>query len=838
MTDEEYEIRAIRFVETFDLTDLVIALLVSGVVVGLLVVFPHTSLHPEFWDLAAVAARTRPPESPVVGLWAYVASHICGFLGISQGMTVLSVLGRMTGGALAGVAYLLVRAMFAARIALQPAELVRCSMGMRLSAAAGTLLFACADPVWRQMQFFSDGMLHLLLAAVSLGAFMTFRRGGGLAWLCLSYALVGVLAAESPVGGLFALTYFAVIVAEKYQRRYSRMILQAQGKSDRKLLRRLHDMHNAAKYAEATGAASDEVGGEAFDEDIAREADMSATSLENWTFSVFFFSGLLAAVFLDSWTFRTLGGMVVRNAGAWDYPVVLFSSWLGQVREVMTLDDLLAASAFSVVPWVIVYLLLPMATDPNSKLSFATGWLLLFLGLGAWTQLGPFPRLWYWSWDVSRATVPSGLVQIVFAFFAASTIVGALQMICCSCRSRKLGIDTVVVEDSRPQVILRVAGRIVLSGVTAVALMASVLACRQTATRQAVSLLWEYVQMTLDQVKGLRWMFTDGAFDDALALAREMRHETQPQTISVMSGHNTYETFLRMRTGIDAEDVPMLEASGAEALRFWVAEKPDHMMASGVQVGFEALKKCRGRLPRPAGLSMRIASSAEDETAFDAYDAQAVDFSRRSATFAEGVGKSVFAGDRLVSEKLDCMLWRLARLAEQRLVVCIRRYDLAAAEPHRALMKRLDDGNRSFRILSAKLERLRPSESIVLTPREGLEVSLKRANFELARQYAQMVRRRNPADANANFALGMWAIENQAYRRAVEYLELVRQERPREVAVLNNLALAYMKIDEDRMALELIREAKAIVPDSVEIQRNLREITEKAGRDKAKPSTK
>lgn len=836
MTDEEYEIRAVEFVETSDRTDLFIALGIVGIVGCLLTVFPHSSLHPEFWDAASVAARTRPPESPVVGLWAYVASHVCSLFGLSHGLSVLSVLGRVTGAVLSGVAYLLVRGMFSARIALPPAELVRCSMSMRVSAAVGTLLFACADPVWRQMQFFSSSMLHLLLAAVSLGAFMAFRRGGRLAWLCLSYALVGVLAAESPVGALFAAAYFTVTVAEKYQRRYSRVIMQAQGKSDRRLMRSLREMRGTAKYANAVGADADGAE-ELFDEDVAREADRSATSLENWTFCVFFFSGLLATAFLDSWTFRTLGGMVVRNAGAWDYPVVLFSSWLGQVREVITLDDLLAASAFSVVPCVIVYLLLPLATDPNGKLAFATGWLLTFLGFGAWTQLGPFPRLWYWSWDISRSAVPSGLVQIVFAFFAASALVGALQVICCSCRSRKLGIDTIAVADSRPQVVLRVLGRFVLFGMMGLAVTASTTGCRQPQVRQCVRLLWDYIHLTVDQVKGLRWVFTDGTFDDAVALAREMRHEELPQTVSVMSGHQTYETFLRMRAGRDAEDLPMLEASGAEALRFWVAEKPDHLKASGVQVGFESLKKCRSVRPRPAGISMRVAASAEDETIFDAYDGATVDFSRRVLAVATEMGKTVYAADRLVGEKLDCMLWRLARLADQRVVASIRRNDLAGAEPHRALAKQLDDANRSYRILSAKLERLKASEGIVLTPREGLEVSLKRADFELARQYAQMVRRRDPMDVNANFALGMWSLENQAYQRAVEYLEFVRLKRPREGVVLNNLALAYLKADNTKMAMELICEAKAVSPDSEEVKRNWREISEQFGKATASDGT-
>ena len=339
--------------------------------------------------------------------------------------------------------------------------------------------------------------------------------------------------------------------------------------------------------------------------------------------------------------------------------------------------------------------------------------------------------------------------------------------------------------------------------------------------RTRLGLLWDYVKLTANHVKDTRWVFTDGSFDDALGLELRARGQRQTGLVSVMSGHTPYETFLRVRTAQDAEDKPMLEAGGGEALRFWVNEKNEHLRASAVQVGFEALKRCRDVHPRPAGLAMRVPSSPSAALAFDAADGETVAFSDLALQVASRPGGALAGFDRSVAEKFDFMLWRLARMADQRALAFARRDNVQSMAEQRDLSHALDQANLSARILDGKLERLKPTEGVVLTPREGLWVSLKRADFDLARRYAVMVLRTQPQDVDANFALGMWALETHEYMRAVRYLQAVLRQKPNEPTVLNNLALAYLKLNFFTEAFEHAERAVALFPSSEELRRNL-----------------
>lgn len=820
------EVKMLRFLSASDLPDLVIAALVAVVVGGLLSLWAYPAIHPDAWGAAAIAAGARPPETPVAGLWTFIARGICHFLGQEGGFAALGVAGRVAGGVFAGLVYLLLRGILAPRLALQPQELVPVMFRLRLFAAAGALVFAFSDSVWRLTQFFSNDLFHLLLAALALCCFGVFRRGGGLSWYCLTYVFSGVLAAETPVGTIFACGFFVINEVMKYRARQATRAVRAYGFEDEEPL----DEEGGEPAAEAMGVSTgvdkgakddfDKVAA-VFDDEVEEEVDRATTGLENWAFGVFFFTGFVTTLFVDAWAFRALGGMGVKSLGAWDYPVALVSAWTGQFRAVITTDDFLAATALSLVPFVIAYVLMPLATASKSRLAFPLGWLMLFLGLAAYTQLGPVSKLWYWAWDYGRASTPSGVVQTVLAFFGAGTVVIALQTACCGCRKRVKGVDTLALEESRAHVLMRVFGFGVLVCCTLAVLGASTAGRRQALVRTRLGLLWDYVKLTANHVKDTRWVFTDGSFDDALGLELCARGQRQTGLVSVMSGHTPYETFLRVRTAQDAEDKPILEAGGGEALRFWVNEKNEHLRASAVQVGFEALKRCRDVHPRPAGLAMRVPSSPDAARAFDAADGEAVAFSALALQVAARPGGALAGFDRSVAEKFDFMLWRLARMADQRALAFARRDNVQSMAEQRDLSHALDQANLSARILDGKLERLKPTEGVVLTPREGLWVSLKRADFDLARRYAVMVLRTQPQDVDANFALGMWALETREYMRAVRYLQAVLRQKPNEPTVLNNLALAYLKLNFFTEALEHAERAVALFPSSEELRRNL-----------------
>lgn len=822
------EVKTLRFLGASDFADFAIAAIVALIVGSLLSLWAYPTLHPEVWGKAAIAAGVRPPEVPVEGLWTFFARGVCHLLGQNEGFSVLGIAGRVAGGIFAGLVYLLLRGVLASRLALRPQELVPIAFQLRLFAAAGAIIFACSDSVWRLTQFFSNDLFHLLLAALALCCFGAFRRRGGLAWYCLTYVFSGILAAETPVGIVFACGFFVANEVMKYRARQVTRVVRAYGFEDEEPL---EAEDNAPAEALGVTAGIDKSAKDdfddveaVFDDEVAEEVERATTGLENWAFGVFFFTGFIATLFVDGWVFRALGGMAVKGLGAWDYPVALVGAWTGQFRAVITTDDFFAAAALSLVPFVIAYVLMPLATGSKSRLAFPLGWLLLFLGLAAFTQLGPIAKLWYWAWDYGRASTPSGVVQTVLAFFGAGTIVIALQTACCGCRRRVKGVDTLALEESMAHTTMRVFGLLVLVGCTLSILGVSIRGRSQDLIRTRMDLLWKYVRLTADHVKDLRWVFTDGSFDDALGLELWSRGQRDTGLVSVMSGHTPYETFLRVRTSEDAEDKPMFEAGGSEALRFFVTEKPEHLRRSGVQVGFEALKRCRDEFPRPAGLAMRMAVNPNDGIAFDAADDATVDFSKQALEVAAQPGGALAGFDRTIAEKFDFMLWRLARMAEQRALAAARRDDAQSMAVQRDMSRVLDKANISARILDNKLERLRPAEGVVLTPREGLWVSLKRADFELARRYAVMVLRTEPEDIDANFALGMWALESREYMGAVRHLQVVLRQKPNEPTVLNNLALAYYRQNFFTEAIEYAERAVKLMPSSEELKRNLANI--------------
>ena len=104
-----------------------------------------------------------------------------------------------------------------------------------------------------------------------------------------------------------------------------------------------------------------------------------------------------------------------------------------------------------------------------------------------------------------------------------------------------------------------------------------------------------------------------------------------------------------------------------------------------------------------------------------------------------------------------------------------------------------------------------------LTPREGLEIALHRANFAEAQRYATIVLNNDEDDPQANFAMGMSAIVKNRFDDAELYLSRVLKRRPKEPAVLNNLSIVCRKQRKFKEAEEYARQALEILPNSPEV---------------------
>ena len=114
-----------------------------------------------------------------------------------------------------------------------------------------------------------------------------------------------------------------------------------------------------------------------------------------------------------------------------------------------------------------------------------------------------------------------------------------------------------------------------------------------------------------------------------------------------------------------------------------------------------------------------------------------------------------------------------------------------------------------------------------MTPREGLQLALARADFVEARRYAASVLRSDEEDPEANFGMGMGFLRDGRLENAEFYLRRCLIRRPDEPAVLNNLSIICRKGRRYDEAEELARHALKMLPNSPEVQQTLKDALEK-----------
>ncbi len=115
-----------------------------------------------------------------------------------------------------------------------------------------------------------------------------------------------------------------------------------------------------------------------------------------------------------------------------------------------------------------------------------------------------------------------------------------------------------------------------------------------------------------------------------------------------------------------------------------------------------------------------------------------------------------------------------------------------------------------------------------MTPREGLQLALRRANFAEARRYSTVVLSYDEDDPEANFAMGMSSLEMKQMKDAERYLRRVLKRRPNEPAVLNNLSIICRKQKRWKEAEDFARKAIKILPDTPEVKQTLADALKKA----------
>jgi len=710
---------------------------------------------PAQWEEVAVAARLVPPREVFPGLWRALAAWTFAGLDVAPALKVLSFAGAALGGAAVALVYLVVRQLLALQLRTATVYTVWSRRLAPFFAAVAALLVAVSDPFWRIVQTFSPDELRFLMLLGALHLWLAWLTRGGLVRLYSLVALVGVLAAETPLAfllaALFVFGYF----------RFWRFVYS-------------HDFAAA--------------------EDLPEPKE-----LPRWRMFFLFLGALGLGVWLNAAIFTALGGVTANGWSGTDIYFHYGFCYGKVVRAASSGFGWLLGFAFCVCPLVIALRLAPAAAADDRPMVFHTGVILVFAAVLAIFQTGAFPAATFWF--RSAAAVTSGFLLAVYLLCVAVAVamIGAAFAFECQCTYRAEGT-------ARPGVLLR--GLVPALAVALVLLTA--LRLSRGVEREMKSIVRDTLAETLRECAGAKWIFTDGHLDNGLRLmAAAEGSDLRP--LNMMSGGSRRERTLREAAfpagSVDRDNagvgVPLL-------LRVWKDEKPGGLDEAAVQLGFELWKREQQPLPPVSGLVARTKGFPADEPArgIAAAEALAARILAVSPRLAEARASSA------LSDAFSAVTWRLSRLARLR--------------SDTALADRLDEANTALKHLLTLIQYEHQRTFMGLTPWEGLQIALRRADFAEAMRYAPAVLRSDADSPEANFGMGMGCLQNGRMDDAERYLRRCLVRRPDEPVVLNNLSIICRKGRRWEEAESLARRALELLPDSPEVQQTLKDAQERA----------
>ena len=256
--------------------------------------------------------------------------------------------------------------------------------------------------------------------------------------------------------------------------------------------------------------------------------------------------------------------------------------------------------------------------------------------------------------------------------------------------------------------------------------------------------------------------------------------------MSIDGGNSPRETFILQQSLHDEEDRLSATIGAPNILRTWQRDKPDRLSLVATQLGFGIWRRAGKGIPPVSGVLARPAGVSEEEIEKGVTEAYKLS-ERLFLFYTEGLPPMI-AGAR-VNDLFLIMQWRIARLARLR----AERYDhegkTARSLEEIRISDTLDEKNASLKQYLEGWARLRELTMRQMTPREGLQLALVRADFTLARKYAEPILDADPDDPNANFGMGMSYFMQEQFGRAEEYLQRCLKKNSKEPAVWNNIAV-------------------------------------------------
>ena len=742
-------------------------------------------LYPTAWSDLSIAAGLRPADSIFPGLWRLIVRAVYLSCGVSVANMAMPIVGKAFFALNAFLMYYVLRGMLAVLVRLRKENIVWSRKLARLVSAIGVVAFVCADPVWRVFQTFEPTTLILSLTILSMYLLTRFLRSGHLPAAYFAMLVIGLLCAESPFGLLLLVGFWGCY-----------FVLLAKGHLQYMVM--LHPF---------------------------------VSQISKWYLTFIWAFGLMFGIAANVIGYMAMGGLEANAVAVGDLPVLYITGLWHAFTGAASAGGWILGAGVIMLPLILCFVMIRRATDEEYFLPYHTGVILFFAGIFAYSQLASLAPLWFWTWIKRPEMVSSVYLQCIFSIVSAATLVCTLAVVAVDayCRNhRRLAMqynpeaaaDKDVIDELGSAKFTSVMRKLGLVAVPALLVAGLIPGRIQLRTRDMLAMMRDYVDETVRECEKAKWLFTDGAYDCAVELEAAARG-MDIHCMSMLAGNSPRETYIRQQALPDEEDRLSASVGAPNVLRTWQRDKHERFPFVAAQLGLELWKRggqevppVSGVLSRPAGVEPSVIKEGV----------------KRSYLLAERVLKfytegtlPIIAGPR-VNDLFLFMQWRLARLARLR----AERYD-REGKTDRSLEEMrisdmLDNKNESLKRILEGMVRLRELTMRQMTPREGLQFALVRADFTLARKYAEPILDADPDDPNANFGMGMSYFMQEQFARAEEYLTRCLKKNSKEPAVWNNIAVLQMRTGRLEEAMENAKKALALIPDSAEVKDTIRQI--------------
>ena len=789
MKEDTIDQEAIVQSEKLGLKDFLIAGAMALGFVALQFCWEYPWMHPSAWSDAAVAAGARPAVSIAHGYWTAFATFIYSLFGLSGGNLVLRLLGHVVLAGLTVTVYGVLREMLTFIMRAHPQVSRHRTMVMRLAAAVGTFLLITSQRMWVAGQFLSESTILIALVFAASEFFFAFLRKGKLRYAYITAILLGLLSAESPIGFVLLVIFIVLNLC----------------------VLKFMPILESPFFKPAVMATG------------------------KWYMTFFFVAALGLGLAIDLHSFFAHDGLVAGSLAVGDIP-------LKYGRELWTL----LAGAATGPGWIAFLLCLVCAlvglvlfikaSDEEQLLSYAAGIVYLVLGVGILVgPFGPFPKLWLWTYMPVNAPVleTMGMTLLALTIATAATVLG-VDVFCRNHRRlarEKFGVSEEDEEDGtvsrgryRKIRTTRIMSYAVLVISTAFILVWVLPGRYLGSTRAMLAISKATIDEIVDELpvrtgangeSAPMYLFTDGNLDDAVEFTAKERGKFV--YCEAMVGGGPLAVYLRKRgLSEDAEDLFSFKFDAAMGLRGWIRDRPERLDRAAVQIGFDLWKRAGKPLPPMGGLLSLPAGYADENARLASVErgrALAIETLKLASRYA-----LKNAPDKEVSERFFDVMWRLSRMCRYRGEKSDLSGDVQNAVFEIDLEKKMNEANETYQALLKKFEKRNQEMNQKLTPREGLQLALVRADFTTGKVFAEMILQVEPENPDANFALGMHYMQERQFSRAESYLRRCLIKRPKEPAIYNNLAM--IELEQGRLdaaetnakkALELIPGSAAVI---------------------------